>query len=118
MYKFTDAKVLSIDEIMEQLDTESKNPTVERLIFMESRKDGVSNLFPCWIEACGIIPDTKELTGLILCIGQYHDGSFELLRIRMKNIIRDYNVKFRFWDQPPTEGLREDHPFVDSEVAQ
>ncbi len=117
MYKFTEAKILTIEEIKENVLTESRNPTLERMMFMEQRKEDKAGIFPCWIEAYGEKED-GTVVSLIISVSQYRDGQFELLRFRLGNVERDYNVKFRFWDQPPTEGLREDHPFVDSEVAQ
>lgn len=106
------AKVLSVEEIKELMDEEYTNPTVDRLMFVETRgKDGQEGkLFPIYFEAWGYLDwDTANVKAnpdmlFKACIVQSTGGEFGMVRVSIK--MNDIGVTKRIWDKPPTSGLR------------
>ena len=103
MVRFENAHLMDPEELKELIDEEYTNPTLERLVFIETvGKDGeVGKIFPSYFEAYKT-EDDGSLTFLV-SITQSTGGEFGLLRVWMFS--KDFGVSKRVWDKPPTKGL-------------
>lgn len=117
------AKVLSTDELRELADEECQNPTVDRLVFLETRdKEGrPGKIFPMFLEGWKFedeLPVTKPdpKTGFQFCIMQSMGGTFSLLRVVIHS--EELGISKRIWDKPPTKGRRDDEKWVENSVVQ
>ena len=63
------AKVINAEELKEIIDEELTNPTVERLMFLETKRDG-SKIFPCYVEAYGYddIKPSDDYKSIAFCL--------------------------------------------------
>ena len=110
------AKVIEPEELKEIIEEEYSNPTIERLMFIETKgKDGAAGkVFPCYLEAWGQEESAPVMTdpGLRfqLSIMQYAMGEFGLIRVVV--MANELGVTKRIWDKPPTKGRREDTPWA------
>lgn len=116
------AKVIEAAELKEMLDEEYSNPTVERLMFIETRgrDEFPGKLFPCFVEAWGEEENAemKVDPGLRfqMCIMQSTGGEFALIRVVV--LAKELGVNKRIWDKPPTKGLREYIPWAAVEAGE
>ena len=117
------AKIIPVNELIEMIDEKFNNPTIDRLMFIETRSTAEvpGKVFPCYLEGYELEktddPDNLISTAAFLCcIMQYIKGEFKMIRVRIP--ASKFGVSKRIWDKPPTKGLRDDYPFLDSEEAQ
>lgn len=121
MVCFENAKVLSAEELKELIDEEYTNPTVERMMFIETKDKGEipGKVFPCYLEAWG--EDEKAKVGIDpglrfqICIMQSMGGEFGLLRVVI--YAKELGTNKRIWDKPPTKHRRDDTPWVTVSTA-
>ena len=123
MICYENAKLLEAEELKTIIDDPCMNPTVERLMFIETKpKEAgeVSKIFPCYLMAWGVgrPPEGGNEAKLqfLACIVQSMNGQFALLN-GITILAEDLNVNKRIWDRPPTKGLREDTPWVAVEAG-
>lgn len=116
MMTFEGAKVLSANEVKEfLLEEDCKNPTVEGLMFIETRAHGdiPGKVFPCYVYAFTEDPDGKLLFRANII--QYRNGEgFGMLEVYLHE--DELGVSKRIWDKPPTKGLRNETPFLEEGV--
>lgn len=100
-------------------DTHS-NPTVERLIFLETKgKNGEEGkLFPCCVEAWTVEdlkPDGYQSVMFRCSLLQYRKefGEFGMVRANIREW--EINRNKRFWDKPPKKSVREETPWEEAE---
>lgn len=116
MVRFENAKVIEAEELKEIIEEESGNPTVDRLMFIETKakNDIPSKVFPCYLEAWGQEENAemKVDPGLRFqcCIMQSMGGEFGMVRVMI--LANELGVTKRIWDKPPTKGRREDTPWA------
>lgn len=116
------AKMIGAEELKEIIDEEYTNPTVERLMFLETKANGEmpGKIFPCYMEAWAKDEGKSSVEADKLmfqcCIVQCTEGQFSMLRVVLHE--DELGIRKRIWDKPPTKGLREDHPWLDTEVTQ
>lgn len=100
----------NFDEIKQIVDEQYANPTVDRLMFIETlpKEDQEGKLFPCYIESWS--EDEEGHLSLQCCIIQCKESEFGMVRV---NIPEDeINTKKRFWDKPPKKAVRDETPWV------
>lgn len=113
------ARVIGVEELKEILEEEYENPTVERLMFIETKgkEDKPGKIFPCFVEAWGEEENAEVKTdpGLRfqLCIIQSSGGEFGMVRVIV--MANDIGVTKRIWDKPPAKGAREYIPWANLE---
>lgn len=115
MVYYENAKVIEADELKEIIDEETKNPTIERLMFIEAKSaNGEAKIFPCYLEAWGQEEnaEVKSDPGLRFQIAIVQSMSGEFGMVRVVVMANELGVSKRIWDKPPTKGRREDIPFV------
>ena len=110
------AKIIEAQELKEIIEEEYSNPTVERMMFIETReRENIpGKVFPCYLEAWAYDEESKEEEKKLmfqLCIMQCTGGSFGLIRAVIHE--KELGINKRIWDKPPTKGLREHFPFVE-----
>ena len=116
------AKLIGTDELKEIISEEYKNPTIERMMFIETKTTDKmpGKVFPCYMEAWAIEPgeNNVEADELVFraCIVQCMDGGFNLLKVYLHD--NELGVSKRIWDKPPTKGLRDETPWIATEVKQ
>ena len=116
------AKILDAQEIKEIIGEEYSNPTIERMMFIETKQNGEfpGKIFPCYMEAWAMEPGETDVEADHLafrcCIVQCMEGGFNMVRVHIRDF--ELGVTKRIWDKPPTKGLREDHPWMDTREAQ
>ena len=117
------AKLIDAQEIRAIVGEVYTNPTVERLMFVETREkdDQPGKVFPCYIEEWST--ENKEENGVELewlvftcCILQCVNGEFAMVRVHIRE--GELGIKTRFWDKPPKKDLRDETPWLDSGVVQ
>lgn len=112
------AKLMNVNEIREVIDEEYTNPTIERMMFIETKQNGEfpGKVFPCYMEAWALEEGKTEAEADHLvfqcCIVQCMEGGFNLVRVHIRD--SELGVSKRIWDKPPTKGLRNDHPWMDT----
>lgn len=110
------ARVIEAEELKEIIEEEYSNPTVERLMFIETKaKDNMpGKVFPCYMEAWGEEEnaEVKVDPGLRfqMSIAQCVNGEFGLIRVVV--LANELGVNKRIWDKPPTKGRRDDTPWA------
>lgn len=109
------ARIIEPWEIKEICNEEYTNPTVERLMFIETKANEKmeGKVFPCYVESWA------EAKGELLfkcMITQSMNGEFSGVLV----IIRasDLGVTKRIWDKPPTKAIRNETAWMDTEVKQ
>lgn len=116
MVCFENACVIDAEELKEIIDEEYTNPTIERMMFVETKSKGEvpGKVFPCYLEAWGEDMDgvMKIDPGLRFqaCIMQSKGGEFGLVRVII--YAKDLGVDKRIWDKPPTKHRRNDTPWA------
>ena len=116
MVRFENARVIGAQELKEGLEEESGNPTIDRLMFIETKeKDGYpGKVFPCFVEAWGEEENAEVKTdpGLRfqMCILQSTGGAFQMVRVVI--MANELGVSKRIWDKPPTKGQRDFVPWA------
>ena len=112
------AKLVTALEIKEMIEDENiGNPTISGLLFIETKGKGdvEGRLFPCYIHSWA----EEDVEGLKMLmfqadIIQYAKGEFCMVRVILHE--KDFGITKRIWDKPPTKGLREEIPFLESEI--
>lgn len=108
------AKLMEVEEIKELMDEECSSPTVDRLMFIETRAKGdiPSKVFPCYFEAygCDNSDTDAKVTVFQVCIAQSTGGQFGMVRVVVP--ISDFGVTKRIWDKPPKKALRDSIPWA------
>ena len=116
------AKMIDAEELKASIDDETalNNPTVERLIFVETRgKDGAEGkLFPCYVDSYGY-DDLKPGNGIksirFRCaLTQYNGQEFGMVYVGIRE--RELGVSKRFWDKPPKKSVRDETPWIEEGV--
>ena len=111
MVCFENAVIITPEELKEIIEEEMTNPTLERLMFLETKakNDIPGKVFPCWVEAWGEDEDAAVKNDphlkFWICIAQYTGGEFKLARVIIP--ASDLGTKVRIWDRPPTKGQKE-----------
>lgn len=122
MVGFENAKVIEADELKEIIEEECTNPTMERLMFIETKgkEDIPGKVFPCFVEAWGQEENAemKVDPGLRfqMCIIQSTGGNFGMVRVVV--LANELGASKRIWDKPPTKGLREYIPWAAVEAGE
>lgn len=115
------AKVIEANELVEIIEEEFSSPTVERLMFIETKgKDDVpGKIFPCYLEAWGKEEnaEVKVDPGLRfqMAIAQYYSGEFSMIRVVV--LASELGVTKRIWDKPPKKALRDETPWAAVEAG-
>lgn len=106
----TNPNRLSMDTIKEILESKSMNPTIARLIFMETRKgpNVERKVFPCY--PVKLSEDEKVLT---VSVAQCTTNQYLFGVARLP--VEDLGVVFRFWDMPPSDELLDIDPLKPAE---
>ena len=111
------ANIVEPQMLKELIEEEYSNPTIERMMFIETKKNErfPGKVFPCYVEgwryAAEPTPPLKEELEFQICIMQCTGGEFGLVRAIIHE--SELGVSKRIWDKPPTKGLRDDFPFVE-----
>ena len=111
------AKIIEAEELKAIIEEEYSNPTIERLMFIETKETEKvpGKVFPCYLEAWAKDELGKEGQEAKLmfqiCIAQCTGGNFGMLRVVINE--DELGISKRIWDKPPTKGLREQYPFVE-----
>lgn len=108
--------VIDISEIEKMLNEDPSNPTIRRLMFVETRstQKGAHIVFPCY-PAYFIEPNDEEKSLVffaIQCVG----GNYQSVCIKIP--ISDIGVKCRFWSLPPTDELMQKMPMANAKQVQ
>ena len=117
------AKVMTTDELLKKLEEECTNPTIQRLMFIETKAHGdiPGKVFPCYLEAWrmpeeGAAAQANPEIEFGVCIVQSVHSEFGMVRVRIR--ASELGADKRIWNLPPGEALRNRTPFVDSGVIQ
>lgn len=110
------AHTLTMDDLLEMVEKEPGNVTMNRLIFIETRATDKMprSLFPCW--PAQVREDKDGNRSVILFVTQCLKGSYGIICIDEAE--KDFGVKCRFWNLPPTEDLLNSMPMTDSAEVQ
>ena len=115
MICFEDAKTMGAVEIKEMVEEEYSNPTVQRMVFLETKdkEDRPGKIFPCYVEAYG---KEEDKLAFQCCIVQGTGTGFGMVRV----VIHEDELGFRkrIWDKPPKKAVREEEPWTDTNVVQ
>lgn len=109
------AKTIDTQELLDIMKEECTNPTVERLMFLEARKEGEQSgkIFPCYAKAWSS-PDTvlnpNPEYDFLIDILQSTQGKFGMVEVVISS--KELGVKKRLWNKPPTKALRDETPWV------
>ena len=111
------AKVIDPQELKEIIDEETKNPTIDRLMFIEAKAaNGETKIFPCYLVAWGEEENAAMKTNpglrFMINITQCMNGEFGMVQVVV--LANELGVTKRIWDKPPTKGLRESLPFAET----
>ncbi|MBQ2533315.1 MAG: hypothetical protein II545_06725 [Lachnospiraceae bacterium] len=111
-----DARILSIGELIGIMEQDYYNPTVRRLMFLETAGKGGTEgkLFPCYLEAWKgdeSLNTNPDIT-FQACLVQSIDGLFSMLRVHIHS--SEIGVTKRFWNLPPGEAIRKNNPFLET----
>ena len=118
----THAKILSAEDIKEDIANIYENPTIGRMMFIETReKEGVpGKVFPCYMLAWAVAPGDNPVVADKLMFQAYifqsMAGDYSMVEVVLHE--KEFGVNKRIWDNPPTQELRKSVPWIDSEVAQ
>lgn len=113
------AKILTSTELKEMIEEECNNPTIERLMFIETRAKGdqPGKIFPCYIFAWAmepVEPGPAEALMFKADIVQMMGGDFGMLEVVLHE--KEFGTKYRIWDKPPKKNVREETPFIEETV--
>lgn len=117
MLSFNNAETMTAEQLVEEINDTCSNPTVQRLMFIETKGDPMkpdkpAKIFPCYVVAYTEDPELM----FKLCLNQYAGGEFQMVEVIVP--AKHLGVNKRIWDRPPTALARENSPWLDSEVAQ
>ena len=122
MVCFEDAKVIGAVELKSIIEEEYTNPTVERLMFLETKdkENKPGKVFPCYLEAWAYeeepkVPAVPNLE-FQCCITQSSGGQFGLVRVVLHE--KDLGVNMRVWNKPPKKAVRDETPWLERGVVQ
>ena len=109
------AHVMSLDDLQKMIDSESMNPCIERLIYIETRKTDRKEraIYP------GYPAQIKEKDGkrsLIFFVNQCMAGQYNTACVSVPE--EDIGVKLRFWNLPPAEEVLEKDPLMSTVEVQ
>ena len=109
------AHTLSLDDLETMINTDSMNPCIERLIYVETRKTERKerSIYP------GYPAQVKEKDGkrmLIFFVNQCMAGQYNTACVSMPE--DEIGVKARFWNLPPMEEIMEKDPMISSAEVQ
>lgn len=110
------AHTMSVEELLGMVESDVTNPTVNRLIFLETRATENRNrgIFPCWPAQVRTNKDGKR--SVILFVVQCLKGSYGIICIEEPEDALD--VKIRFWNLPPSDEMLDSMPMTDSTEVQ
>lgn len=109
------AHTLDFDDLQKMIDTESMNPCIERLIYVETRKTDRKerSIYP------GYPAQIKEKDGkrsLIFFVNQCMAGQYNTACVSVPE--EDIGIKLRFWNLPPSEEVLNKKPLISSAEVQ
>ena len=115
-FKREQAHTLNVDELLKMVEDDVTNPTVNRLIFIETRATDNRNrgIFPCWPAQVKTDKDGKR--SVILFVTQCLKGSYGIICIEEPE--DTVGVKIRFWNLPPSDEVLDAFPMTDSTEVQ
>ena len=120
MVRFENAHLIDAEELKEIIDDEYTNPTLERLMFIETNGNEIvkGKVFPCFVEAYGTKdgPNGDPMLSFQMCIMQSAGGEFSLVRVVVTAM--ELGVSKRIWDKPPTKGLSQETPWIPKTEAE
>ena len=95
------AKVIDPQELKEIIDEETKNPTIDRLMFIEAKAaNGETKIFPCYLVAWGEEENAmmKADPGLrfMINITQCMNGEFGMVQV----VVLANELGVEVWDEP------------------
>lgn len=117
-----EAKILGVSDLLKMMEDEYRNPTIQRMVFVETKGKtaGEGKVFPCYLEGWKQNEDAKVRanppTWFQACIAQCSGSQFGMVRVVICS--DEFGLGKRVWDLPPTEELRNQTPWVASEVPQ
>lgn len=110
------AHTLSMDDLANVLEAQSKNPCMERLIFVETRKTPRKerSLFPCW--TADIREDKDHKRTLVFFAVQLLGGQYNTVCMQIPE--ENLGKICRFWNLPPAEEAMDADPLPESTEVQ
>ena len=107
------ANILDPDAIEEITKSNVTNPTLELMIFMETRKtkNVPRKVFPCYPIARGD-DDGKKEDSLLIALTQSSGTRFFFSYVNIP--VSDVGTVCRFWDMPPADILMDQDPLPDA----
>ena len=117
MKYFEEAKVVTAEELLEIIGEEYTNPTIERLMFLETKakEERPGKVFPCYVEGYFLEGGNEEI-GFVCCLVQKNGDGFGMIEVRIR--AAELGVNKRFWDKPPKKAVRDETSWLDTEVVQ
>lgn len=109
------AHTLSMDDLQTIVDTDSMNPCIERLIFVETRKTDKRerSIYPCYPAQ---IKEKDGVRSVIFFVNQCMAGQYNTACVAMPE--NEIGVKARFWNLPPRDEMMESDPMISSTEVQ
>lgn len=100
---------LDLEKVKEIMSSDVKNPTVDKLIFAETRKTSKTprKVFPCYPVAY-----EEADHALVMAVAQCAGTRFFFGYVKMPE--EDIGVKCRFWDAPPDEDQMDADPLPEA----
>ena len=114
------AKIIDAEELKELIEEQHANPCVERLIFLETKGKGEDDghIFPAYVEAWAyddIKPAQNHKSIMFkMALTQYIQGETAMVQVVVRE--SDIGKNKRIWDKPPKKSLRDETPWVETEV--
>ena len=112
------AKMVEPREICEMIEDSLENAVVNGMLFIETRAKGdtPSKVFPCYPVAWKEEEKEDGSTQLAFKVDiiQLVSGEFGIIQVVVHE--DEIGITKRFWNKPPTKGLRDEHPFVEEIV--
>ena len=107
----TTATQLTKEDVRAIIDMDSSNPTIEKLIFIETRKSRNvgRKVFPCYPLGIASVKDVEFITVAVAQIFA-NQHSFAIARMPFT----DMGSTYRFWDYPPIEDLMDADPLPEA----
>ena len=104
-----EARIMTLQEVRDVLNFPSLNPTVNEMIFVETRKTANNDrkVFPCY----PIKYDSVQCTLRIAAV-QCKSNHYFFVHVDMPQ--EDIGVKCRFWSAPPTEEALDNDPLPEA----
>ena len=109
------AHTLDMDDLQAIIDTDSMNPCIERLIYVETRKTERKerSIYPCYPAQ---IKEKDGVRSVIFFVNQCMAGQYNTACVSMPE--NEFGVKARFWNLPPNEDVLEKEPMISSVEVQ